>query len=290
MPPCGTPDVRPTDLPRRAAAGGLLALALAAGHARAEEAGGGTEALAKQAQNPIADLISVPFQDNINFGVGERGRTQNVLNFQPVIPLKIGGGWNLITRTITPVIYQPSLYKGVPGVRTSDDPDFGLGDINPTAFFATSLRRDLMVGFGPTVTLPTAAAKDLGTGKWSAGPAAVAVWMPGHWVVGALVNNQWSFAGDDDRRQVDQMLIQPFVNYNLGEGWYLASSPIITADWEAKQGKNVWTVPVGGGFGRLFRVGKLPVNTSVQAFDNVESSEFGTDWTLRLQVQFLFPK
>ena len=113
--------------------------------------------------------------------------------------------------------------------------------------------------------------------------------MPGHWVVGALVNNQWSFAGDDDRRQVNQVLVQPFVNYNLGKGWYLASSPIITADWEAKQGKNVWTVPVGGGFGRLFRVGKLPVNTSVQAFDNVESSEFGTDWTLRLQVQFLFP-
>src|SRR5689334_24887039 len=118
MPPYGTPDVRPTDLARRAAAGGLLALALAAGHARAGEAGGDTEALAKQAQNPIADLISVPFQNNIDFGVGERGRTQNVLNFQPVVPFKIGGGWNLITRTITPVIYQPSLYKGVPGVPT----------------------------------------------------------------------------------------------------------------------------------------------------------------------------
>src|SRR3954447_5136757 len=178
MPPdTSSPALSPTDRPRRAVAGGLLALALAAGHARGEEAGG-TEALAKQAQNPIADLISVPFQNNINFGVGERGRTQNVLNFQPVIPFKIGGGWNLITRTIAPVVYQPSLYKGVPGVRTSDDPDFGLGDVNPTAFFATSLRRDLMVGFGPTVTLPTATAKDLGTGKWSAGSAAVVDWMP----------------------------------------------------------------------------------------------------------------
>src|SRR4051794_25616460 len=137
-----------------------------------------------------------------------------------------------------------------------------------------------------------AADRDLegpGTGKWSAGPAAVAVWMPGRWVIGTLINNQWSSAGDNDRRQVNQMLVQPFVNYNLGKGWYLASSPIITADWEAKQGKNVWTVPVGGGFGRLPRVGKLPVNASVQAFDDVEASEFGTDWTLRLQVQFLFP-
>src|SRR3954462_7294397 len=197
MPPDTPPALPPTDRPRRATAAGLLALALAAGHARAEEAGGGTEALAKQAQNPIADLISVPFQNNIDFGVGERGRTQNVLNFQPVIPLTIGGGWNLITRTITPVVYQPSLYEGAPGVRTSDDPDFGLGDVNPTGFLATSLRPGLMVGFGPTGTLPTGAPTGAAAGKWSAGPAAVTVWMPGRWVVGALVNNQWSFAGDD---------------------------------------------------------------------------------------------
>src|SRR5689334_19692797 len=195
MPPDTLPALRPTRPPRRATAGGLPALALAADHARAEEAGGGTEALAKQAQNPIADLISVPFQDNINFGVGARGRTQNVLNFQPVVPFKIGGGWNLITRTIVPIIYQPSLYKGVPGVIKSDNSDFGLGDINPTAFFATSLRRDLMVGFGPTLTMRTATDDDLGSQRWSAGPAAVGVWTPGHWVVGALVNNQWSFAG-----------------------------------------------------------------------------------------------
>ena len=122
MAPDTPPALSPTDRPRRAVAVGLLVVALAAGHARAEEAGG-TEALAKQAQNPIADLISVPFQDNVDFGVGERGRTQNVLNFQPVIPFKIGGGWNLITRTIAPVVHQPSLYKGVPGVRTSDDPE-----------------------------------------------------------------------------------------------------------------------------------------------------------------------
>src|SRR3954454_18478642 len=167
MPPDTPPALSPTDRPRRATAAG--ALALAAGHGRAEAAGGGTEALAKQAQNPIADLISVPFQDNIDFGVGARGRTQNVLNFQPVIPLEIGGGWNLITRTIAPVIHQPSLYKGEPGVRTSDDPDFGLGDVNPTGFLATSLRRDLMVGFGQTVTLPTATAK-----AWVAGSGAPA--------------------------------------------------------------------------------------------------------------------
>jgi hypothetical protein len=241
------------------------------------------EALAKQAQNPIADLISVPFQNNTGFNFGPRTRAQNVLNFQPVIPIKLSADWNLITRTIVPIVHQPSLAEG-------DSSDNGLGDINPTAFFATSLTKDVLIGFGPTVSLPTAASDDLGTGKWSIGPALVGVWTPGKWVVGGLVNNLWSVAGDSDRDSVNQMTIQPFVNYNIEDGWYLTTSPILTADWAAKEDKDVWTVPVGGGFGRLFRIGKLPVNTSVQAFDNIEKPEFGADWTLRLQVQFLFPK
>ncbi len=107
--------------------------------------------------------------------------------------------------------------------------------------------------------------------KWSAGPAAVAVWTPGKWVVGALINNQWSFAGDSSERSVNAMLLQPFVNYNIADGWYLTSSPIITADWNARESKDTWTVPVGGGVGRLFRLDKLPINASIQAFDNVET-------------------
>ncbi len=96
--------------------------------------------------------------------------------------------------------------------------------------------------------------------------------------MGGLINNQWSFAGDRDRDSVNEMLIQPFVNYNIEDGWYLTSSPIITANWAAKESKDVWTVPVGGGVGRLFHLGKLPVNVSVQAFDYVEKPEFGADW------------
>ena len=170
-------------------------------HARAEEAGGSTEGLAKQAQNPIADLISVPFQNNINFGVGAARQDAE----RPQLPARHTVQDRRRLEPDHPHHHADHLpavaLQGRARGAHSDDPDFGLGDINPTAFFATSPRRDLMVGFGPTVTLPTAAAKDLGTGKWSAGPAAVAVWTPGHWVIGALVNNQWSFAGDNDRRQ-----------------------------------------------------------------------------------------
>ena len=225
----------------------------------------------------------MPFQNNTNFNYGPRERTQNILNFQPVIPFKLTEDWNLITRTIVPIVHQPSLAKG----ETSDN---GLGDVNPTLFFATSVAKDVLVGFGPTFTLPTSSQDSLGARKWSAGPAAVAVWTPGKWVVGGLINNQWSFAGDSDERSVNAMLFQPFVNYNIADGWYLTSSPIITADWNARESKDTWTVPIGAGVGRLFRLGKLPINTSIQAFDNVETPQYGADWTLRLQVQFLFPK
>ena len=109
-------------------------------------------------------------------------------------------------------------------------------------------------------------------------------------MVGALINNQWSFAGDSSERSVNAMLLQPFVNYNIADGWYLTSSPIVTADWNARESKDTWTVPVGGGVGRLFKLGTLPVNAQIQAFDNVETPQDGADWTLRLQVQFLFPK
>ena len=136
------------------------------------EARDDTQDLAKQAQNPIANLISVPFQNNTDFNYGPRERTQNVLNFQPVVPFKLSEDWNLITRTIVPIVHQPSLGKG-------ESSDNGLGDINPTFYFATSVAKDVLVGFGPTFTLPTSSQDSLGARKWSAGPAEVAVWTPG---------------------------------------------------------------------------------------------------------------
>ena len=120
--------------------------------------GDDAQELAKQAQNPIANLISVPFQNNTDFNFGPRERTQNVLNFQPVIPFKLSEHWNLITRTIVPIVHQPSLEKG-------DSSDNGLGDVNPTFFFATSVAKDVLVGFGPTFTLPTSSSDELGARK-----------------------------------------------------------------------------------------------------------------------------
>ncbi len=259
-----------------------------------------TEELAKKTQNPVADLISVPLQNNFNFGAGSNhNKMIYILNVQPVIPIKLNDDWNLITRTIMPIINQPSLFPTAGGLVHSTT-GTGLGDINPTVFLSPAKPGELIWGIGPTMTLPTATDRDLGSGQWSMGPAGVALIMQGHWVYGALMNNQWSVAGWGDK-PVNAMLLQWFVNYNLPDGWYLTSSPIVTADWKADKGGDVWTVPLGGGIGKLFRLGqilpleghpiaKLPINTQLAAYGNVAKPEFGPAWQLRFQIQFLFPK
>ncbi|MBN8548751.1 MAG: neuromedin U [Deltaproteobacteria bacterium] len=249
------------------------------------QSGPSEEELARKAQNPIADLISVPFQNNTNFNVGpsDNERTQDILNIQPVIPFQISEDWNLITRTITPLIWQPTFGEG-------SDPTFGLGDINPTFFFSPRKPGEFIWGVGPTATFPTATDDRLGSGKWSMGPAAVGLVITGPWVVGALVNNQWSVGGESDRRSVNQFLFQYFINYNFKGGWYLTSAPILTSNWNAPEGDKKWTVPFGGGVGKIFHIGRLPVNAQVQSFYNVQNPDYGSDWSLRTQLQFLFPK
>jgi hypothetical protein len=233
-------------------------------------------------------------QNNWNFGTGfHHDRTIYVLNIQPVIPVNVNDEWNVITRVIMPVINQPALFPGSNGAT-------GLGDINPTFFFSPAKPGELIWGIGPTLTLPTATDRRLGSGKWSMGPAGVALTMQGHWVFGALLNNQWSVGGWGDK-PVDALLMQPFVNYNLPDGWYLTSGPIVTADWKADKAGDIWTVPLGGGVGKLFRLGqmlpleghpiaKLPINIQLAAYGNVAKPEFGPAWQLRFQIQFLFPK
>jgi hypothetical protein len=259
----------------------IAALFLSCGTALAQSAGD-TESLAKAAQNPVADMISLPFQFNTNFDTGRFGGTQEVLNVQPVIPFSLSSDWNLITRWITPLIEQPQLFPG-------DDVTYGLGDITPSFFLSPANSGKFIWGVGPVLQLPTATSPELGSGKWGAGPSAVGLVMDGPWVYGALVNNIWSFAGDSSRGNVNQMTLQPFANFNFGDGWYLTSSPLVTANWLADE-DNRWTVPVGGGFGRVFRIGKQPVNAQLSAYYNVLSPEdAGSQWQLRFNLQFLFP-
>ena len=238
--------------------------------------------LQKATQNPISSLISVPLQNNTNFGVGPLDRTQNVLNIQPVIPVRVSEKWNLITRTIVPLIYQPDVTQRNLGVM-------GLGDINPTFFLSPAKPGKLIWGIGPAFLLPTATNSVLGQGKWSAGPSVVAVVQPRHWTIGAVANNVWNFAGHSDKPAVNQMLLQYFVNYNLQKGWYISLAPIITANWQASRG-NVWTVPFGGGIGRIMKLGLQPVSLSAQFYGNATHPAGTSPWSMRMQIAFLFPK
>jgi hypothetical protein len=260
--------------------------------------------LQKAAQNPIAGLISVPIQSNTNFGIGPFGRNQDVLNIQPVIPINVSQNWNMIIRWITPIVWQPApgtanlevfgIVEDTPAYLAAQDVQahagvFGLGDMTPTFFFSPAKPHKVMWGAGPMFVLPTATGRVLGQGKLSMGPSIVALVQPDPWTIGVLVNNIWSVAGPADRANVNQMSLQYFINYNLKKGWYISISPTITANWQASS-DNVWTVPVGGGVGRVFRLGFQPVNASVAFFGNAVHPTQGSPWGMRLQMTFLFPK
>ena len=262
---------------------GVAASLLAATPVSAQESD--AAALAKAAQNPIADMISLPFQSNTNFEVGPLEKTQYVLNIQPVFPFGLTKDWNLITRTIVPVISQPAFALDLDRV-------VGIGDIQFSTFFSPKkVAHGWVWGVGAIAQLDTGTNDALGQGAWGLGPTAVALHLGKTWVYGALINNVWSVSADEGRSSVNQMLLQPFVNYNFPKspGRYLTFAPIITADWKADSGQQ-WVVPLGLGFGQIMRWGKQPVNLQGSAYYNVETPDNGATWQLRLQLQFLFPK
>ncbi len=234
------------------------------------------EELAKSAQNPLSNIMSFPFQNNTNFNYGPFERLQNILNIQPVIPFFNG---QLITRTIFPLLWQPE--------NAPSGTIFGLSDIQLAAVYSPKTK-GIIFGIGPIISFPSGSAS-LGSQKWSAGPSVVILAMPGHWVFGVLANNLWSFAGSSDRADVNQLLVQYFINYNIKKGLYLTMAPIITANWEAKSGQQ-WLVPFGLGIGKIFKIGgKLPLNMQLAGFYNAIRPDFAPDWTLRVQAQVMLP-
>lgn len=268
----------------RAAAGiGILGLsaALAALPVRAELS---AEELAKLTQNPVGNLISVPFQNNTNFNDGPRDGTQNVLNIQPVIPVEISPDWNIITRTIMPVITQPGYLPG-------RDSTTGLGDLQFSAFLSPANPDGLIWGAGAIAQLPTNSNDRLGNDNWGLGPTFVVLRLEkgSPWVYGVLVNNVWSLSSNKQGGAYNNGLIQPFLNYNFPDGTYLTTAPIATVNWKADSGQR-WTVPLGGGIGHIFHFGRLPVNAQLSAYYNVVHPDQGPNWQVRVQVQFLFPK
>ena len=235
-------------------------------------------ALAKATQNPLAAMYSVPFQNNTTFGMGEFKRTQNVLNIQPVIPMGLGSKVNLISRIIIPIITQPSSIE--------DNSTTGVGDIVYTAWLSPTKASKITWGIGPAIQIPTdSEANEFGSREFGIGPSIVALVTIDKWVAGIVTNNIWTFGDIEENK----FMFQYFVNYNLPDAWYLVSGPMLTANWNADKGQQ-WIVPFGGGAGKVFRIGKLPINANAHVYYNAVRPDGVGEWGSRLQLQFLFPK
>ena len=249
-----------------------------------------TEDLAKESQNPVGNIISLPIEYWHYDGMANDSSGDGLV-LKPVYPIGLGKVI-LINRLIVPVIRTDA---NVPGgdygnisIPATSFRESGLGNIQYQAFLTPATPGKIIWGAGPVFDFPTNT-NGLGSDKWSAGAGVLALTMPGNWVVGALMQNMWSFAGPSDAPDVNKFIFQYFVNYNLSNGWYLTSTPIMTADWE-KPSDQRWTIPLGGGIGKLVRFGKQPVDFKLQAFGNVEKPEGGPEWSLQFAVKFLFPK
>ena len=257
----------------------VLASMVAAGPLQAQEDEGAK--LAKQLANPVASLISVPLQYNYdeNYGPDDKG-SKSVLNIQPVWPFALGEDWNLITRTIVPLVAQKDI---PPGTDES-----GLGDILQSFFF--SPRKPVngwILGAGPVILYPTASDDVLGGEKWAVGPTAVALRQTGPWTVGMLVNHIVSIAGNDDRGDINATFLQPFVSYLMKTKTTISASTESTYDWENEK----WSVPLNLSVSQLLLLGKLPVSIGATVRYWADSPEYGPeDFGGRLTLTFLFPK
>jgi hypothetical protein len=223
-------------------------VAAVAGPALAED---DSAALAQQLANPIASLISVPFQGNYNGRIGPANDgEQYFVNLQPVIPFSLSPDWNLISRTILPIISQGDIFPGAGS-------QFGLGNTTQSFFFSPNkVVNGFIWGAGPVVYLPTATDDLLGPDKWGAGPTAVGLWQGDGWTIGMLANHIWSFAGDNNVADVNATFLQPFISYTTKDAWTFTLDTESTYNWETDQ----WSLPFNGVVAKLVHFGKRPVS------------------------------
>jgi hypothetical protein len=239
--------------------------------------------LAKQLSNPLAALISVPIQVNYNSGIGpfEDG-DQYLINIQPVIPVSLNEDWNMISRTIAPIVSQEDAFPGA-------GEQIGLGNITQSIFFSPSQSVNGIVwGVGPVFYLPTNTDDLLGPEKWGAGPTGVALWQGSGWTVGVLGNHIWSFAGSSEDADINATYMQPFISYTTADAWTFTLNTEASYNWDTED----WSVPINAQVSKLTRFATQPVSLTAGVRYWAQSPEGAgpTGWGARAGVTFLFPK
>ncbi len=244
------------------------------------QAPGEAEELAKKLANPVSDLVSVPFQFNWEQNVGTSDATRFILNVQPVIPFALNNDWNLIARVIVPFVSQPALVDG-------GEAAFGVSDILASFFFSPS-KPGLIWGVGPAISLPSTSVPTLGTEKWSAGPSVVVLKQSGKMTYGTLWNQIWSFSGNSDRPDVNQMFLQPFFAYQATRTVTVTLQSETTANWEIDE--NRWTVPINVLLAKLSSFGPFPASYQLGFGAFVEHPDIGPSWKIRSAIVILLPR
>ena len=264
-----------------AVAAGALVLPTSA--ARAQQAAAAPESaeLAQKLANPISDLVSVPLQFNWEQNVGPSDLTRFILNVQPVMPFAMNQRWNMIARVIMPLVSQPPLASD--GTAT-----FGISDITSSFFFSPTGTGTFTLGIGPVIVLPSTSEATLGSGKWSAGPTAVALMQTGPWTLGALWNQVWSFSGDSSRADVSQMFLQPFLAYQATHTLTLTAQSEMTANWEADDEQ--WTIPINFVLSKLSSFGTFPASYQIGYGTFPVHPDIGPSWKIRGAIVILLPK
>jgi hypothetical protein len=267
----------------------VTAIALLLNPAPARAQGGGSPGgqavghadLAKQLSNPLASLVSVPFQFNWATPVGPNDDTRLILNIQPVMPFDVSENWNMITRMIVPIIGQPPLVEGGEGAS-------GIGDVLTSFFFSPKSTEPFIWGVGPVISIPSTSEATLGSGKWSAGPTAVVLKQSGGFTYGVLFNQVWSMGGATGRSDVSQLFLQPFLAYTTPSALTLTINSESIANWKA--GTDKWTVPINFLAAKVATFGPFPASYQLGVGVYVAKPETAPDWQLRATITLLLPK